>query len=276
MTREHVMRAMSPHGHLFFELIIVVSGTGRHTIDGVTHDARSGSVFVLPPGSIHDLRDFSDADAWSVIFLADSMDSMQVQGLTPLDNLPIGLLFDVFRQPALRLLPPIQLDELGLRQVADLIQRLDDELTQRLTGYEHAVRSAMQLLSVTLARYASAITHDYRISGDHQDLVSRAFADIDQHYRDGAALSKAAERLGLTNSYLTTKLRRLTGRTYGDWVIERRMIEARRLLVTTELSIGEIADMLGYAEIASFIRRFRSRHQMTPAAWRESSFSTPH
>ncbi|ALX34814.1 hypothetical protein PATSB16_37280 [Pandoraea thiooxydans] len=271
LAQDHVMRTMAPHGHMFFELIVVIAGNGRHIVDGLDHEALAGTVFVLPPGSIHDLRSFASADGWAILFQTDSVDPDSPHGLAPIDNLPVGLLFDLFRQPVLQMLRPIQLDALSLAQVTGLIGRMHDELNGRQEGYVHAARAALQLLLVTLARNAPWLGAGAPNTMQQADLVSTVFADIDRHFRGASLLSQASSRLGFSGGYLTTKLRRLTGRTYGEWVIERRMIEARRLLATTQMSVADIAQALGYAEVESFIRRFRLHHEFTPSAWRERS-----
>ena len=53
------------------------------------------------------------------------------------------------------------------------------------------------------------------------------------------------------------------------------MIESRRLLSATDFSIAEVAQAVGYVEVESFIRRFRARHGLTPASWREATRATP-
>jgi AraC-like DNA-binding protein len=53
-----------------------------------------------------------------------------------------------------------------------------------------------------------------------------------------------------------------------QWLTERRMQEARRLLTETDLTVAAIAHRVGYLDVSYFIRRFRAEHQITPALWR--------
>jgi AraC family transcriptional activator of pobA len=53
-----------------------------------------------------------------------------------------------------------------------------------------------------------------------------------------------------------------------DWIVERRMAQARRLLVETDLTVGEIASRVGYADPGYFTRLFRRMHGVTPLGWR--------
>ncbi|MBU6248884.1 MAG: AraC family transcriptional regulator [Xanthomonadaceae bacterium] len=271
LSQSRHMKRMEPHAHMFFEVVVVKSGRGRHRVDGLDHETEPGMVFVLPPGSVHDMRAMEDVDGWSILFEADGIDASLSLGLTPIGALPGGFMFDLFRQPVLQMTRPIRLDPVDLASFGARIEQLGRELAERHAGYEHAARATLQLLLIDLTRLAPWLQGHTGGSPAPADIVSRAFADIDQHFREPSALTQAATRLGYSVGHLTTRLRQLTGRTYGEWVIERRMIESRRLLSATDRGIGEIAQALGYAEVESFIRRFRARHGLTPSAWRDDA-----
>ena len=59
---------------------------------------------------------------------------------------------------------------------------------------------------------------------------------IDRHRSEPLSLRDVASELGMTPGHLTTVVRRRTGRTVQEWIIERRMTEARNLLSDTELT----------------------------------------
>jgi AraC-like DNA-binding protein len=61
---------------------------------------------------------------------------------------------------------------------------------------------------------------------------------------------------------------RRTGRTVQEWIIERRMAEARSLLSDTELSVGEISRRVGMSDPGYFSRLFRRTHGTSPRKWR--------
>lgn len=76
--------------------------------------------------------------------------------------------------------------------------------------------------------------------------------------------------VGLTPGHLTTVVGRRTGRTVQQWITERRLREARRLLADTDLTVAEVARRVGYRDGGYFVRRFRTAHGVTPAAWRRA------
>jgi AraC-like DNA-binding protein len=55
-----------------------------------------------------------------------------------------------------------------------------------------------------------------------------------------------------------------------EWIAERRMTEARRLLVESDLSVAEVGQRVGYTDPGYFVRSFRRAHATTPLAWRRA------
>jgi AraC-like DNA-binding protein len=63
---------------------------------------------------------------------------------------------------------------------------------------------------------------------------------------------------------------RKTGRTVQQWITERRMTEARRLLAGTDLTVQAVGARVGYRDASYFIRSFRRGHGVTPLEWRHA------
>jgi len=109
----------------------------------------------------------------------------------------------------------------------------------------------------------------------------REMSVAEQRYRavlavisDGRTITDVAGAVGMSRGHLTTVVGRRTGRTVQQWITERRMREARRLLADTDLTVTEIAPRVGYREAGYFVRRFRTAHGVTPGAWRRAGRPT--
>jgi AraC family transcriptional regulator, transcriptional activator of pobA len=74
--------------------------------------------------------------------------------------------------------------------------------------------------------------------------------------------------VGMTPGHLTTVVRRRTGRTVQEWIIERRMAEARTILEETDLPVAEIARRVGVFDPSYFSRQFTRIHGISPRKWR--------
>ena len=99
--------------------------------------------------------------------------------------------------------------------------------------------------------------------------ISAVFEFIEANYHRPLQLKEVAAALGYSPAYLTDLVRRKTGRTVKQWIVERRMDCARKLLLSTEESITNIAEQTGYLDTGYFIRQFKQLHGTSPHQWRK-------
>jgi AraC-like DNA-binding protein len=149
------------------------------------------------------------------------------------------------------------------------IAAIETELAERTDGYRQAVLAYLTLLLVDVARLATDVVGDLRRS--NEPLLAEVFEVIERRFAEPLSLRDVADTLGLTPGHLTTVVRQRTGRTVVDWITERRMAEARRLLSGTDLPVGEIARRVGLPDAGYFARVFRRSHGTTPRAWRRAA-----
>ncbi|RMD77552.1 MAG: AraC family transcriptional regulator [Lentisphaerae bacterium] len=90
---------------------------------------------------------------------------------------------------------------------------------------------------------------------------------IDFFHPDYEAL---AGRLGMALSTLRRRFRQTTGATLHEYLLNRRLAEARYLLLETNLSIQEIAGRLGYRDVYFFCRQFKAMTGSPPLAYRRN------
>lgn len=95
------------------------------------------------------------------------------------------------------------------------------------------------------------------------------FEFIELNYHQNIKLKEVAQAVGYSSAYLTDLVRKLTGKTVNNWIIERRMVEAGTLLLGTDYSVEEIALKIGYQNINHFYCQFRNYYKNTPRSWRE-------
>ncbi|SDF82554.1 response regulator transcription factor [Sporolituus thermophilus] len=82
-------------------------------------------------------------------------------------------------------------------------------------------------------------------------------------------LTDAARRIHMNPSYLSQLFKQEMQVCFVDYVTDLRMKEAKRLLATTTLRISEIADRLGYADLAYFSNIFKKHTGYSPSEYRK-------
>ncbi|MDZ8225119.1 MULTISPECIES: AraC family transcriptional regulator [unclassified Nostoc] len=99
--------------------------------------------------------------------------------------------------------------------------------------------------------------------------LHEVFEFIELNYHQSISLKEVAQAVGYSSAYLTDLVRRLTGKTVNNWIIERRIAQACTLLLQTNYSVDEIALKVGYQNINHFYCQFRDYYKDTPCGWRE-------
>ena len=144
---------------------------------------------------------------------------------------------------------------------------IETETTARQDGYRQAALAYLTLLLIDLARLTADVVGELRNRGE--PLLATVFEVIDRQHTEALSLRDVANIVGITPGHLTTVVRRRTGRTVQEWIIERRMQTARQLLASTDLPIGEIAHGVGMSDPGYFTRVFRNNHETSPREWRK-------
>lgn len=154
------------------------------------------------------------------------------------------------------------------RAWSERLSTLELELAERRDGYREAAVAHLTLLLVDVSRLAADIVGDLRLR--HEPLLADVFGFIEARYHERISLRDVASALNLSPAHLTTAVRRKTGRSVQEWIVERRMAQSRRLLVETDLTVEEIGRKVGYADPTYFVRSFRRAHGTTPLRWRRA------
>jgi len=263
------------HAHDFLVLVYVERGAGSVQVEGRHRDLRDGDVFPIGPaqvmgvGSIDGLRGFV---AWSAFFLPDAVPTLS--GISPLAWADHPLLAPFVRGGAdARLVVP----EADRPRWSTWFAELEAE-TRRpdRVGSAAAASAGLTRPLVETARLAAdqAARPSPPASGS-EALVARVLDVIEARYQEPVSAGDIARALGYTPGHLTTVVRERTGRTVLEWLTERRMAEARRLLAETDLPLTAVAQRTGHRDAAYLTRRFRERHGTTPTRWRREAWVAP-
>ena len=122
------------------------------------------------------------------------------------------------------------------------IESIETELAESHDGYQQAALAHLTLLLIDLARLAGDVVGDLRRSGE--PMLAEVFAVIDRRHGERLSL-REGRRGGYDARTPDYRGGPSTGRTVQEWIIERRMAEARKLLTDNDISIQEVARRVG-------------------------------
>jgi AraC family transcriptional regulator, transcriptional activator of pobA len=254
------------HAHDFLVLAYFEQGGGSLALGDRRWPLRTGDAFVIAPGEVVRLGEHdhhTTAAGWCVFFPPELIASEALGGSLGWRSHPLLFPFVGRTAGGAQRLPVPPTERATWSEHVTAIER---ELEHARDGSTEAVLAYLTLLLVSAARISVDIGYDLRLRSE--PLLAAVFEYIEEHYHEPISLATIAAAVGLTPGHLTTVVRRKTGRSVQRWITERRMVEARKLLRDTDLTVEAIATRVGYRHPSFFIKHFRRDHTFTPAAWR--------
>ena len=107
------------------------------------------------------------------------------------------------------------------------------------------------------------------------DHVQNAVARAHEAAAQGEGAGNVCERLGYSLPYLTTQVRRYTGRSLGQWVQESRLDRAAILLRGGQTTVAQVAQSCGYTDLSHFRRAFKKRTGQVPSQFQNEVNDEP-
>lgn len=128
------------------------------------------------------------------------------------------------------------------------------------------------LLYETVYRIHREIMGGDRLSkGDpHNRIIAEAYGYIDENFTSSCTLAEIASCVHVSPNYLHTLFKGVTGQTPFEYVTERRINKAKRLIMAGELTLLEIALSCGFCSQSHFNKVFAEHTGQTPAAYRRT------
>lgn len=83
-------------------------------------------------------------------------------------------------------------------------------------------------------------------------------------YQQGISISDIADNIGISRAYLNSAFQKELGMSAQKFLIDYRMHKAANLLVSTSLSVKEIANQVGYDDQLVFSKAFKKKFEMSP------------
>lgn len=106
-------------------------------------------------------------------------------------------------------------------------------------------------------------------SKESTTVISRVKSYVKEHYSEQIGRDEIAASVFLAPNYLSTVFHEETGITLREYINQCRIDEAKRLMVTTNISVTDIALRVGFENIPYFSTVFKKMCGMTPAAWKK-------
>ncbi|MBE4950248.1 helix-turn-helix domain-containing protein [Chryseobacterium culicis] len=179
-----------------------------------------------------------------------------------------GLLFhNVFE------IPFVELDDSETILIKQLFQNIKDELEWKDSSAEEMIRTYVKQIIIRATRKWKKQNIDHetlKIPGSELDVFRDFSRHLEIHFRKKHNVSEYAELLHMAPKTLTHKFKNLKLDSPNQLIINRILLEAKRLLFYTDKPVKEIAYDLGYEDPAYFNRLFTHKTGSTPSNFKKN------
>ena len=239
-------------------LLLCMEGEIEATVNISRTTAKANDLIILTPGSILQIHRVNNNSEFHILGFSQHYIEHRIP-----ENIIPETLYVALGKAKLTLKPAeanmIKTHFMFLRQ---LYLSMDEKTRKRVTYNVHL--NAHTGISI-LYKHREADT----LSLSKNEQLCRNFAQlVFYHYTQNRKVAWYAEKLGVTQVYLCTVVKQVTGRTCIDFISYMVIMDAKSQLKLSSASIQSISDALNFPNISLFSRYFKRYTEMTPLEYR--------
>lgn len=259
--KNHGKKAFIAHRHSYYQLIWFREA-GTHYIDFNSFDHPADALFFIDKGQVHKFCDVS-SNRGSLFHFNDSF-------LNRFDfnheNWVVYKTFNELNQPF------IELDDTSQNQIEDFYSLIIQELEEKNFNYKEQLYFLFRLMLTTVERLRYRDSKIPVNSSPDLDLAVKFKQLVENNLHNPLDVGEYAGMLNVSVKQLSSLVKKYFGNSPGNFINEKKSIEAKRLLSNTNQSIKEVAYFLGFQQSTYFTKFFKKHTGITPKEFREITF----
>lgn len=249
------------HCHTKLEIIMPINNQYTVYCDKQKYSLSEGEILIISSGVPH--RIIAPAFGRRLIILAD---------LTPLYSMGEFENLVSYMSPVIHLTP---------ENSAKICERLQKIIYSIASEYENdviyrdtAIYTKLLSLLVLVCRNREAVVPVSEGNSSMQAEYSRLLLPvcdyINNHFNENITLDQVADLAGFSKYHFSRVFRRYADVSFYQYLNNKRIMQATKLLMETNLTIMEVAYQCGFSSISSFIRMFKIHKSCTPSEYKEA------
>lgn len=241
-----------PHKHDFFQVMLVTSGRGFHQIDFEKHKVTAGQMFLMKPGQMHSWELGKTVKGYIVEFNTQSLNAFK-ESAALIDDFSLSPDAYTFQHKK------------NFNEIIELTKMMINEFEKQREMHDLCLQGLLTSFLVQIIRsYQSNLKQHKTLS------IIEKFKDLlEKNFKQAHSVEFYAHELNISPKALTMQFSRSLGKPPSALIQERLLLEAKRFLSFSQLSIADIGYELGFEDANYFSRFFRKHMKMTPARFRK-------
>jgi AraC family transcriptional activator of pobA len=251
-----------PHRHHdLHQFFWIASGGGYAQIEGADEPLLPSTAIIMPPLTIHGFAFEPGTSGFVVSIPTTTLDRVLGDAI----SLRAGL-------ERSSILFARDLHE-NTNQIEPMLLNAHEEFQNQGSGRNASLLAHATLICLWFARLSTQEAFAVTTKDTRAELVRRYLREVEKHFRSQLALAVYARELGVSITHLSRVCREVLGCSALKVLHDRLVLEAKRNLVYTSMTISQVAFGLGFSDPAYFTRFFTAKVGRTPSAYRAGLFS---
>jgi AraC family transcriptional regulator, transcriptional activator of pobA len=246
-----------PHRHDSYLMVFFTDGSGIHEIDFDRFEIKKGSLFVLQPGQMHHWSLSEDIEGFVIIFSQE------------LYNLYFGQknINDYNFYHSIHNRPELLFEIAEIPKILPYFNLLIEENRQHNNFQLDKMLNLLDCIHIEISRkYSETYSHQ---AHSYNIKISAFEKLLEQHFKQEKSPSFYADKLNITLKHLNRICNEILQKTATEVIMDRVILEIKRMLTDKQLAVNEVASAIGYDDYSYFSRVFKKQTGISPTAFRE-------
>ena len=248
------------HRHDYYTVLLVEKAKGFHVMDYNKFSFNTLEVHFVSPGQVHQVN-LTERPKGSVMTFT--------KGFLMKNNIPESFISNINLFQNFGNTPPLKLDPKTFQRLNKIIDEIETCLTADLNYGSRAAGALLQLFLIYCNNSSELNTN--QLDEDNAGIcILRDFKKVvEEKYKEWHKVKEYASELHISTKHLSQTVKQLTGKVAKEYIQDRLTLEAKRLLLHTNLTIKEVAYKIGFEEPLHFSGFFKKRVGISPSQFRQ-------
>ncbi len=255
-----------PHTHDFIELVYIRKGHGVHVINDRRYDISPGDLLFINYGQNHIVEGNPSFELVNIIFTPEFISNSLISSENIYDLFSFVLADELDGEAELPV-PVAHLSSKERAHVESVIDAMLSEYGTKAHGYHSLLKSYTQVIICLMLRSIRQSTLSFSENIIHK-LAPEILNYVDKNHAEKISLRELAKNSFYSPNYFSRLFKECYGKNLSDYIKEKRISHAAELLRTTDLSITQICEAVGYHNRQIFNKFFKEITGYTPSEYR--------
>lgn len=245
------------HSHNFYLLVLFTKGSGFHTVDFDTFEIQSGCLYVLKPGQVHSWQLSEDIEGY-IAFYSQAIYNVYF-GSKQIDE------YSFYR--SISNSPEMILNELQTQEISNYFNLLLEENRKSEFNKIDKLLNLLDIIHIELDRiYESMQDHNLH---PYNLKIKELEQFVNYYFKSEKSPSFYAEKMNMSLKHLNRICKSVLDITLTDFIYNKIILESKRLLSANIMTIGEVANELGFENYSYFTKVFKKYTNLTPQGFKK-------